>query len=77
MAASVAATTMVIRSVASEILPPKFMSYVKDGLCSALKKEVVLLRSSPVTKDSTTAEPRELPGREGNWNFSQASGRAL
>ncbi|KOM58187.1 hypothetical protein LR48_Vigan11g122100 [Vigna angularis] len=39
MAASVAATTMVIRSVASEILPPKFMSYVKDGLCSALKKE--------------------------------------
>ncbi|XP_047163045.1 AAA-ATPase At3g50940-like [Vigna umbellata] len=37
-AASVAATAMVIRSVASEILPPEFMSYVRDGLRSALSR---------------------------------------
>ncbi|QCD81777.1 mitochondrial chaperone BCS1 [Vigna unguiculata] len=37
-AASVAATAMIIRSVASEILPPEFMSYVRDGLRSALSR---------------------------------------
>ncbi|KAG2372297.1 Cytochrome b561 and DOMON domain-containing protein [Vigna angularis] len=57
MAALMAATTMVIRSVVSEILPPEFMLYVRDGLHSALKKEAFLLRSSPLTKDTTTTEP--------------------